>query len=267
MKIMNDNLEKNIPLMEKNENPVNSENVNINAEDFENLSTKTEIEINSSAEALVEKGSELLASEEVRDYPETQELKELNQEIINLQNEAVDSVEWIKKRFNLDKSQKENFLGIEIQGTNEFREKIKNSLKVLSLAPEKLNFSQKNIERIQEWSHSGMNMFKDKSTFELGDVWRDSDETYLASGIAHDAYHSHLCKESLDSKGNISLGSYIGKEAEKKCLNFQIETLNDVGLDNSMQNNRDLINNYKEYLAELAVNPTYQDIPYEERNW
>lgn len=264
---MNPDLEKNAPKQETNESLPKQEVISLDEEGFEKLSQETELEINSSTESLVNKGSEFFNSEETKDYPEIQKLKELNQEITNLQSEAIDSVAWIKDRFSLDKSKKETFLDIEIQGTDEFREKIKNSLKFLALAPEKFNFSQKYIKRIQEWSHSGMNMFKDKPTFEIGDVWKDSDEVYLASGIAHDAYHSHLCTENEDSKGNISLGAYIGKEAEKKCLDFQIKTLEEIGANDYMKDHQEIVEEYKKQLGELAIDPTYQDIPYEERNW
>jgi hypothetical protein len=264
---MNPDLEKNILKQETNESLPKQELVHFDQEGFEKLSKETEMGINSQTESLVNKGSEIFNSEETKDYPEIQKLKELNQEITNLQHEAIDSVAWIKDRFSLDKSKKETFLDIEIQGTDEFREKIKNSLKFLSLAPEKFDFSQKYIKRIQEWSHSGMNMFKDKPTFEIGDVWKDSDEVYLASGIAHDAYHSHLCTESEDSKGNISLGAYVGKEAEKKCLDFQIKTLEDIGANDYMKDHKEIVEEYKKQLSELAIDPTYQDIPYEERNW
>lgn len=212
---MNPDLEKNLLKQETSEPLPKQELVGLDREGFEKLSQETEAGISSSTEALTNMGLEFFDSVETKDYPEIKKLEELNQEIINLKNEAIDSVAWIRDKFSLDKSKMETYLDIEIQGTDEFREKIKNSIKFLTLAPEKLNFSQKYVKRIQEWGHSGMNMFKDKPTFEVGDIWKDADEVYLASGIAHEAYHSHLCTKSEDSQGNISLGAYIGKEAEK----------------------------------------------------
>lgn len=264
---MNPDLEKKPLNQEDNESLSEQESVILDKEGFEKLSQEAEKEINSYTEALVNKGSEFFDDVEIKDYPEVKELEGLNQEIKNLQKEASDSILWIRDRFNLDKSKKETFLEIEIQGTDEFREKIKNSLKFLSLAPEKLNFSQKYIKRIQEWGHSGMNMFKDRPTFEIGDLWKDFDEIYLASAIAHDSFHSHLCIGSEDSQGNISLGAYVGKEAEKKCLDFQIKTLEDMGTNDYMKDYQEIIEEYKNGLKELMINPTYQDIPYEERNW
>lgn len=267
MKNMNPILENNTLKQEINESSPKQESISLDQEGFEKLSQETEIGISVSTRALLDKGSEFFVSEETKDFPEVKKLEEVNKEIENLQNESIDSIAWIRDRFSLDKSKKETFLDIEIQGTNEFREKIKNSLKFLALAPEKLNFSQKYIKRIQEWSHSGMNMFKDKPTFEIGDVWKDSDEIYLASGIAHDAYHSQLCTESEDSQGNISLGAYVGKEAEKKCLDFQIRTLEDIGKNDYMKDYQEILELHKKKLEELIINPTYQDIPYEQRNW
>jgi len=266
MKVMDHNLEKNLLKQEKGE-PSGQELLISTQEELDKLSEETEKEITSSADTLVNSGSEFFDSEETKSYPEIEGLKELNQRIKSLQNESINNIFWIRDRFNLDKSKRETFLDIEIQGTDDFREKIKNSLKFLALAPEKLNFSQKYIKRIQEWSHSGMNMFKDKPTFEVGDIWKDSDEVYLAGSIAHDAYHSHLCTESKDSKGNISIGAFMGREAEKKCLDFQIKTLEEIENDDYMREHRDIVEKHKKELSDLLVNPTYQDIPYEERNW
>ncbi len=262
------NLEKNIQNTESKDN-TNESVESLPESNLEELSSKTEIEINNSADLLKNKNLDLLEDPESKNFPETKKLLELNEEINKLQNEAIDSISWIKniKRFNLDKSIKESFYDIEIQGSEEFREKIKNSLSYLSLDPDKLDFSKKYIKRIQEWSHSGMNMFKDKPTFEIGDIWQESDEVYLASGIAHDAYHSYLCAGSQDSNGNISQEAYIGKEAEKKCLAFQIDTLESIKKTDHMKDYQNEIDGDINGLKELMINPTYQDIPYEERTW
>lgn len=264
---MNPNLEKNLLKPETNESLPKQELVNLDQEGFEKLSQETEKGINSSTETLINKGSEFFDDIETKDYPDIKRLEELNQETVKLKDEAIDSVKWIKKRFNLDKSQKELFDGIEIQGSNEFREKIKNSLDILALSPEKFNFSKKYIERIQEWGRSAINMFKDKPTFEIGDMWKESDEIFLASQIAHDSYHSYLCYSSQENNGIIIINDFSGKEAEKKCLDFQIKTLEDIQSHEKMKSNHELIDEHKKYLTGLAVNPTYQDIPYEERNW
>lgn len=260
------NFEKNTQNAESKDNT--NESIEFLPEsNLEDLSNKTEFEINNSADLLRNKNLELLEDPEAKNFPETEKLLELNEEINKLQSEAVDSIAWIKNRFNLDKSKIETFEDVEIQGSDGFREKITNSLRFLSLAPEKLDFSKKHIKRIQEWGHSGMNMFKDKPTFEMGDIWRESDEVYLASAIAHDSYHSFLCKSSEDSNGNISLGAFVGKEAEKKCLAFQIDTLDNIKKTDYMKDYQDPINEHINELNELMKDPTYQDIPYEERNW
>jgi len=226
------------------------------------------LEINQFADSIINEGAELSAHfPEIKDCFETESLEEINQEIVNLKQEANDSIAWVKERFNLSKMEKEIFLDIEIQGSEEFREKIKNSLKFLSLAPEKLDFSQKYIKRIQEWEHSGMNMFKDKPTFEIGELWKNGDEVYLASGIAHDAYHSFLCENSQDAEGNISAKAFTGKEAEKKCLAFQIDALDKIKKSDYMKDNQEIVQEHIDGLKEHLIDPTYQDIPYEERNW
>jgi hypothetical protein len=34
-----------------------------------------------------------------------------------------------------------------------------------------------------------------------------------------------------------------------------------------MKDHKEIVEEYKKQLSELAIDPTYQDIPYEERNW
>lgn len=235
------------------------------------LCTELEAEVNSMPNSLISHAEEISSRfPEINNYSESESLIEIKQEVLDLQKEANDSIAWIKDKFNLDKSFSENFAEIEIQGSNDFRKIMMDSLAFLSLSPEKLEFSQEHIKRIQEWGHSGMNVFKDKPTFEVGDTWRGGNSIYLASGIAHEAYHTYLCKNSQDGKGNISVKAFIGKEAEKKCLAFQIETLREIKNSDYLKNskeNQDYIQEEIDYLEELKINPTYQDIPYDERNW
>lgn len=265
---MSKNFEKNLNKTEEIKKISETESVISDAEKLDSSCFGVKSEIDNLSDSAINEDAELLSNlSEIKDYPEAQSLNEINQEIIGLQQEAGDSIAWVKERFNLSKMEKENFLDIEIQGSEEFREKIKNSLKFLSLDQGKFNFSQKHIKRIQEWEHSGMNMFKDKPTFQIGDIWNDSDEIYLASAIAHDAYHSFLCKNSENSEGNISLDAFNGKEPEKKCLAFQIEALEGIKKSDYMKDNQEIVQEYINNLKELSINPTYQDIPYEERNW
>ncbi len=248
-----------------------SENDIMNPDNLGALCAESELKINLQSSSLLNQAQEILSQfPEINNFPESESLLEIKQEVLDLQKETNDSIAWVKQKFNLDKSYKESFAEIEIQGSGEFREKIINSLKFLSLVPEKINFVQKNIQRIQEWEHSGMNVFKDKPTFEIGDIWKEADEIYLASAIAHDAYHSYLCENSQDGEGNISLKAFIGKEAEKKCLAFQIETLNEIKNSDYLKNfadGQETIERQIDDLEKIMINPTYQNIPYEERNW
>lgn len=257
--------------LEKNQNIKESEKDSFSPEKLDNLCTETESELESMSNSLITQTQGVLDSfPEINGSPEHESLLELKQEVLDLQKDAQNSIAWVKQKFNLDKAAKEYFLDIEIQGTKEFRKKVMNALSFLSLAPEKLKLSQQNIGRIQEWGHSGMNVFKDKPTFEIGDMWKDSDEIYLASGIAHDAYHSYLCKNSQDDAGNIYLGDFIGKDAEKKCLAVQIETLDEIKNSEYLKDythQQEAIQYCIDELKEIMINPTYQDIPYDERNW
>ena len=265
---MSGNFEKNLNKTEEiNKTPEVGPAIS-DAEKLDDSCLEVRSEIDNLSNSAINEGVELLSDfPEIKDSQESKLLNEVNQEIIDLRHESNNSIAWVKERFNLSKMEKENFVDIEIQGSKEFREKIKNSLKFLSLDQKKLNFAQEHISRIQELEHSGMNMFKDRPTFQIGNIWNDGDEIYLASAIAHDAYHSFLCKNSEDNKGNILIDAFSGKEAEKKCLAFQIETLDGIKNSDHMKDHQEIVQGYIDQLKELSIDPTYQDIPYEERNW
>jgi len=233
--------------------------------------SKTTDKIKFASESLKLESAEFISNlSKEGDTPELELIKSIGQSANTLKEEAQESIEWLRERFNLSKMEKEQFSEIEIQGSEEFRKEVIQAIEFLSLAAEKMEFVQANIGRIQEWEHSGMNMFKDKPTFEIGNLWKDKDPFYLASAIAHDSYHSHLCQESQQEDGKIIPGAFGGKEAEKKCIAFQIETLEEI-------KNSDYMNNFKENrihiqslideLRQKEINPTYQEIEYEKRDW
>jgi len=196
-------------------------------------------------------------------YPTNQSAKKPTTQ----KSEMGDRVSYTKDRFNLQKAPSENFREIELQGSEEFREKMKDALRFLSFAKDKLKFAQEYVKRIQQSEHTGMNVLKDKTTFEVGNMWKDHSAVYMGSGIAHEAYHSYLWKNSVNPD---PAKTYSGKEAEKMALGFQIETLNDMMDSDFVKGNKssqDEIQKTIEHLKELMINPTYQDIPYEQRDW
>lgn len=218
------------------------------------------------AEVSTMEGDLLAANPDLANSPDGLKLQNINQEIKDLEGQTTNCVRWIKERFDLSKAEK--FLDINIRGNDDFKEVIKGSLQFLALAPEKLAFVQQYIKTIEEWDHSGMNVFKKVPTFEVGDIWKDKDvELYLASSIAHDAYHSFLCQKSLDGQGNIYLDQFSGKQAEQACLAFQIDTLRDMAKNEYFNDHQAVIDELVSKLSELSKDPTYQDIPYKDRNW
>lgn len=147
------------------------------------------------------------------------------------------------------KKKSEMFGGIEIQGGPEFLARTREALELLGPT----SFSNE-IERyiavIKEGKRSGMKAYARRPTFVVGKPTWDSSTLWYAGAIAHDCHHSKLYHEAKSENGSKApeRDAWTGKEAEKKCLSFQLEVLREVNADNSMI----------AYIERLSKNPTYQ---------
>lgn len=145
-----------------------------------------------------------------------------------------------------------------IEGSKEFCDKTQKALELMKdKAPQSYGFVSFNIGKIKQSDHSGMDVYADPPTFEVGDTWKE-DLDWYASCMVHDAKHHALYfEEKHRLKGEEPpREAWTGKGAEGRCLDAQWEFLRTLGNDVT-----------REEIEDIERNPTYQDIPYEERDW
>lgn len=263
-------LEDTIVKPEANETAPKQEEVILSQEELEKNISKITTEIDEAAVTVEGIGTETLSNPEIQGYSEFQEIKNLDEQLTWLKQNSLDKVAWIKDRFNLDKTPIENIRGFEVQGTEQFRREIETAIRFLGLAQEALEYSRQHVPRIQEWDRSAINMFKQQPTFEVGNIWKDGDAIYLASGIVHEAKHSQMCKESETHNGEVVLGAFIGKQAEKECIAIQIKALEEMKTSTWMKDHPDLqaiAQAHIESLESQVINPTHHNTPAAEQNW
>ena len=157
----------------------------------------------------------------------------------------------------------EQIEGIEVQGSREFVLRTQQSLQLLQSTPQ-FAVVRPYFGAIRQGKRSGMDVYADPPTYEVGfPTWSHS-ALWYASTIAHDAYHSKLYHDykkghpSGEPPGEV----WTGKEAERVCMNFQREVLVELKAGNEL-----IL-----YLDQLIKNPTYQGDPqseedYRRRSW
>lgn len=150
------------------------------------------------------------------------------------------------------------FEDMTIEGGKEFCDKTQKALELIKDTSEQsFWFVSFNMGKIKQADHSGMNVYADPPTFEVGNTWKEDIDWY-ASCIVHDAKHAALRFEAkhLLKGEEPPAEAWTGKGAEGRCLDAQWEFLRKLG--------KDITRNE---IEDIERNPTYQDIPYEERNW
>lgn len=147
---------------------------------------------------------------------------------------------------------------IQVQGTTAFTQETEKALKLLEGTSEYSTITQ-NVGRIKEHDRSGMNVYSDVPTFEVGENTWKGGTIWYAGTIAHDSYHSKLYNDAKAANGGNEpdASTWTGAAAEQKCLQYQIKVLQELGAD------PDTI----DYLKQQAANPQYQNIPYQNRSW
>jgi len=137
---------------------------------------------------------------------------------------------------------------IEIHGSAEFISRTKEALALLGRTPF-FNVIPRYIAVIQEGKRSGMRADTERPTFVVGKKTWSHSPLWYAGAIAHDCYHSKLYQEARSAAGAKPLADcWTGTDAEKKCLNFQIEVMESMGADEKTL----------AYLKQVEKNPTYQ---------
>lgn len=150
----------------------------------------------------------------------------------------------------------EFFKCIKIQGSSGFVSHTKEALKMLRKT-RCFKEIKPYIGVIKEAQKSSMQVY-DKTYEVAGPTWQHS-VVWYASTIAHDGYHSKMYHEAkTESKEHEpSIDSWSGTKAEKKCLEFQLRALKELGAD------KHLI----AYVKDWIKNPTYHLVNNEDRWW
>lgn len=137
--------------------------------------------------------------------------------------------------------------GIGVVGDKKFIEKTKSAL-ILLRGSKSFREIKGSIGIIEQSNRSGMIYWHEPPKYKVGKSTYDSDLKWYASTIAHDTYHSELYRRGENPNG---------KNAEVECLKLQRQVLLEIGGSSY----------FIRYIDDHMLNPTYQDIDYEKRNW
>lgn len=142
----------------------------------------------------------------------------------------------------------EFFDGIEITGRPKFLARTREALELLRPTPFFPGI-QRHIAVIRQGRRSGMRADAEKPAFIVGRRTWSHSALWYAGAIAHDSYHSRLYHDEKARTGkNPPVDCWTGKEAERKCLAFQIEVMAALGAGAALM----------DYLGRLEKNPAYQ---------
>lgn len=147
---------------------------------------------------------------------------------------------------------------IQVDGSAAFTTETNKALTLLKGAKEYTEITQ-NVAKIKEHSASGMNVYANVPTYEVGQTTWQAGTLWYAGTIAHDSYHAKLYNNAKAANGGKepAANTWTGPAAETKCLNYQIKVLEQL-----VASQADI-----DYLKQLAQNPQYQNIPYANRTW
>lgn len=131
---------------------------------------------------------------------------------------AEDSAEWTKTP-------------PEIKGSDRFLKHVRAAMKLIQeKTPRAYQLIQQNVAVIQQAERSGMWAHRSPPTFEMADRTTFYSVTWCAGSIAHDAFHSKLYHDFRGAKGTpVPDDVWTGKDAELKCIAFQIQVLEKIG--------------------------------------
>ena len=149
------------------------------------------------------------------------------------------------------------FDNFEIRGDAVFAAKTKEALALLEGATTFSKISPY-IAIIEEAEHSGMVAWTEKPTFQVGRNTWNRGAAWYAGTIAHDGCHSLLYHRAKAlGSGAVPAETWTGRQAEQECLSVQAEVLTEIKADKYLV----------DYVNGLIADPTYQNIPYDKRNW
>lgn len=114
--------------------------------------------------------------------------------------------------------------GIAINGNKAFTTQVKKCLDILKKRyPESHQFVKQHVGIIAQSSRSGMVAWHRPPMYQMSDLTAFYSETWCASTIAHDAYHSYLYKKFKPKNGDRTPERYWADfKAERLAINYQI---------------------------------------------
>ena len=125
----------------------------------------------------------------------------------------------------------DDYCGIRIVGDKEFISQVKASLELISrFVHEEFANIQRYIGIIEQNKRSGMFAYKKPPKYQMSKVTAFYSLTWCAGTIAHDSYHSKLYHDYKEFYGEfVPDNVWIGREAEAKCLAYQLMVMQKIG--------------------------------------
>ena len=137
---------------------------------------------------------------------------------------------------------------IEINGSQDFLLRTKEAL-ILLRPTAFYDEIKRHVSVIKEGSRSGMRANAKRPTFVVGKPTWSHSALWYAGAIAQDAYHSRLYRDAKASTGKTPPADcWTGSEAEKQCMAFQLQVLQELKADENMI----------AYVRGCAKQPAYQ---------
>ncbi len=163
----------------------------------------------------------------------------------------------------------QEYLGIKIEGSVHFCEQTIVALRLLENVTG-FDVVKPYITTIRESKRSAMIAWA--YTFEVGPGIIASSPEYYASAIAHDGYHSYLYHQAkaLKSKWRrVAKNAWMGREAEKKCVDYQLEILRAMakGQPWSQEEAIKYLSDLAKYLHSDEEDPSQDYWKEKNRNW
>jgi hypothetical protein len=117
-----------------------------------------------------------------------------------------------------------------VVGSDRFVKQVESALRLIKTrSPETHRLVQHNVAIISQCKRSGMWAYKNPPVYEMADATTFYSVTWCAATIAHDALHSKLYHDYLAAHGKpVPSDVWTGREAEIKCISFQLEVLRKI---------------------------------------
>lgn len=121
---------------------------------------------------------------------------------------------------------------IAIYGPPAFRERVAAALRLMAAgAPEALSMCERFVDTVVMSRHSGVTSHRRPAIVLLGRWVTTVSPSYLASALAHEAFHcsQYWSHRDRQPKTTVPIAIYSGAAAEQRCLDFQVAVLTQLG--------------------------------------